>query len=107
MKGIILTDLNSPAIPAAVRRHLAPEEQQQFIDEWNKRWAIVDKCEECGEGLIEEERAAHRLAHAEPGNVRVVARMLFDLPPAQRIKAMRPFCPRCGAFAEVGEIHNH
>jgi len=91
-KGTQYASTADPAIPQSIRkdwqlRRLSLEQQQDWVAEFNTRWAIVDTCETCKGPLIADELISHRMKHV-PDAYRPVLRMLFDFPPDQRAAIM-------------------
>lgn len=71
-----LLDPETTKLPRGVR-NLPDDERAAWVERYNARFATVDVCPVCGEGLCAEELVAHRINHLEP-RLRVLARMVED-----------------------------
>ncbi len=76
-KGLQYSGGQDPRLPRRIRALPEPE-REAYVEAFNEQWRIVGTCAICGEGLIEAEKAPHRLAHVSPAG-RTVARDIWRL----------------------------
>jgi hypothetical protein len=88
MKGLVYSGPNDPAISkgrreAWERRNVPQERRQEWVDDHNRRWAIVGRCQTCNEPLIAGEALAHSMMHV-PSRLRPLLRQYAGLRPEER-----------------------
>lgn len=96
LKGPQFTGPDDQHLMQSVRA-LTPVKRQAWWTEYVERWRVIGTCQFCGEDLIQEELAAHRLKHVEDA-LRPLARLVARQPREQRLKLMHLYCRTCGAL---------
>jgi len=70
---------DDPNLPSVIRgaslvsgRMMTPQERERWIDDYHRRFTVVETCKDCGRELVEEERNAHHRSHLSSKARRVV-----------------------------------